>query len=1083
MQTRNPSSSYQQLPSSPSKITEKGRTSLTSPGLPPPPNIAKQAKGVQSGYSENLARSMTIDEMRQLHRHALNEAEAKQTELRLVLASRYRELVGSSDEVTKMRERAQELNELIHAIPELMEKLISTKVSEASEQLPDGGAKTRAESNFASAKENEENLRVRHSLANLPRLIYRALDRNDVYEAAVFLMDVFHTIAEQTNEYPLANTLNQVPRQMHRSQNLSSLVLPVVDKRFQAQIRMTFLHLQTLPAKIARISKRILCCSSSSGSDIDSKFGASMSASALSTLDLLDIRENRDRPVELLDLYFDCKAQLLQRLLNELTTSIGTNTNEEEASGANRASTAEQILSKIVLILQYDVILHPYQIFVLRQFFSPPSSTSISTPAVVMNSLPIFPVSMVQSRVTNFLSAHLPLIRTKVKSVLIEIAGTTASALGKIRQSLYDKTDGADSMLRLDSTGVCTWEEAVHSIVDVQSVLSSSHGANSPTTYSQDDRKSGKDRRFSLWSVLFSSTFSSLVNSLLTTSFHSVHSKVVSTLRLSLANAPKLAAMLPHEAYRNALYIASELDAALLRVSDDAHELLVHAEERVESERRLRQSLYVQTCEIMGRLICELRRMLHTADRNDAVRELIVGRLCHLLKFRLTALPTLLNPESSPSVLQSTSGMISLLELSSAFDLADDDDDGLITFQEALQAVDSAFSGTQFHGAEMVRETLLLALPSSRDQSTLGTQGARVSTPQDVTLNELILLLARGLCHEKSGQHSALGTIQESLDQIIGICFDRWAEEALQHVTNTFSFSVQRFVETASNYSESEFKRIYAHSLEPNSLVATDKAVVGNVSPHILSYIQGLSFALNHAVCPSDSLVPVPSSGYARSLGIDGKNISCLLDVFRWSLLSKGLSTAVAVLDEYVTLGIDENKSSFRQCGPTGLVQLKSDLSFLGKCFFKRNKYGFGRSVGEEKSERKLRALSKEVDGLVRRNCEKSILGKIEERHNHITEVCDLYLGSLLGQDETLAVPLGDVAAIQQTGSNHLFHAPLRSTCRFSLLTIQSDRSLSGVQARGKMKEKEENESQQESAGSGAMRAGLGFFSSMLKKN
>jgi Ca2+-binding EF-hand superfamily protein len=43
--------------------------------------------------------------------------------------------------------------------------------------------------------------------------------------------------------------------------------------------------------------------------------------------------------------------------------------------------------------------------------------------------------------------------------------------------------------------------------------------------------------------------------------------------------------------------------------------------------------------------------------------------------------------------------MITLLELQSAFDLADDNDDGLITFEEAMEAVDSAFSGTQFHGA------------------------------------------------------------------------------------------------------------------------------------------------------------------------------------------------------------------------------------------------------------------------------------------------------------------------------------------------------------------------------------------------
>ena len=105
-------------------------------------------------------------------------------------------------------------------------------------------------------------------------------------------------------------------------------------------------------------------------------------------------------------------------------------------------------------------------------------------------------------------------------------------------------------------------------------------------------------------------TFSSLVHSILSTSFHSVHRQVVATLCTSLANVPPFTSILPHEAYRNMLRIASELDIALKKVSDDAHEFLVHVEEREESERMLRQSLYVQTCEIMGQLLNELRRML-----------------------------------------------------------------------------------------------------------------------------------------------------------------------------------------------------------------------------------------------------------------------------------------------------------------------------------------------------------------------------------------------------------------------------------------------------------------------------------------
>ena len=1039
--------------------------------LPPPPNVTTQ-KQPQSNYAQSLARSMTIEEMRELHRRALSDAEAKQTELRLVLASRYRELVGSSDEVTKMRERALELHELVDALPGLMDKLIrSSEEPHQESKSQEGGDQ---EKNSAKGKV----LSLRRDLSNLPRLVHRALDKNDVHEATESLMQLFRLIAQQTVEYPLATAL------------ASGVVLAPVtteDSLLQAQMRMTFLHVQTLPAKINRISKYILNSAASFGLDDSAKYGAHKSASALSTLDLLDINQLRDRPVQLLDLYFDSKAKLLQSLLTKLTSSKSEK--EEEAADAS-AINAEDTLSKIVLVVQYDVILHSYQIFVLRNFPCLPNSTS--TAEAIMKSLPMFPPSVVQNKVSNFLASHLPLIRTRVKSVLVDIAGTTASALGKIRQSLYDKTDGVECMERLDGSGVCTWDEAVGGVVDVQQVLSSSHGVGGgPMGFVESiGGASPLDPKFSLWSVLFSNTFSSLVHSLLTTSFHSVHTKVVSTLRLSLANAPPLSSMLPHEAYRNTLHIASELDTALLKVSDDAHELLVHAEERVESERRLRQSLYVQTCEIIGRLICELRRMLMLPESLDAVKEFIVGRLCHLLKFRLTALPTLLDPNSSPAVIHGTSGMISLLELSSAFNLADDDDDGLITFQEAMEAVDSAFSGTQLHGAEMVRETLLLPAPGEKDR-TMVTSGVnpKAVTPQDVTLNELTLLLARGLRHDKTGHRSALGTIQESLDQITTACFQKWAKISLSSYETTLSSHLHDFIKVAATCSEDEYRRTYAHSEAPLTISTTPSATVCNISPHIIGFLLDMSFTLNRSICPSDSLLPVPSIEYAIAMGIDGKDIPTMMDTIRWSLLSQGLYSFASLLSEHVGTAIGENEISLRNSGPSGIAQLKNDLSFIQICFFERNAHGFGHRGSENDSKDILDKICEEVDILARDICNATVRSQIGDKHKHVLEVCDLFLSSLFGEGTSLSVPLGELGdlgsltGLSSSGANPLLHTPLPSSCRFPLLPIQADRTLSGVQARGKYKDKDETESRQDSVSGGAMRAGLGFFSSMLKKN
>jgi Vps51/Vps67 len=1131
-----------------------GGTGAASQSLPPPPNVQHHhsnartnsisSTGSSSGdgsgggggstnYAQTLARSMTIDEMRALHRKALKDAEAKETELRLVLASRYRELVGSSDEVTKMNERARELHDLVAALPGLMEKLVrqtTTTIEEEQKQQQleeEGKASHEDEVDNdvdAGRKTDSANaqavLELRQQLSNLPRQVHRGLDKGNVHGATTCLMELFRLIAQQTDAYPLATALAP-----HGSNDRLSSKVDSTDTLLEAQMRMTFLHVQTLPSKITKIAKHILLHSSGvkyaeglssvgetnrSGDkanvDVDPMYGAETSAAALSALDLLEIRLqgtaiDSNRSVELLDLYFDSKANLLQSLLNQLNTS--TLGQQQESGGPDAGSggkakamdgnsndNAEMILSKIVLILQYDIVLHPYQIFILRDF---PSQSKATTSSGIMKSLPMFPAPIVQAKVSKFLSAHLPLIRTKVKSVLVDIAGTTASALGKIRQSLYDKTDGVDCMERLNGNGVCTWDEAVSVIIDVPNVLAqsgiSSHGSTS--------REGGKVRSsgdFSLWGVLFSNTFSSLVHSLLTTSFHSVHARVVSTLRLSLGNAPPVSAILPHEAYRNTLHIATELDSALLKVSDDAHELLVHAEERVESERRLRQSLYVQTCEIMGRLICELRRMLLVSDNfNDAVKQLIVGRLCHLLKFRLTALPTLLDPDSSPAVLQGSTGMISLMELSSAFELADDNDDGLITFQEAMEAVDSAFSGTQFHGADMVQETLLLAGGKDRSAAPasgniFGTQTGGSSSQDVVTLNELTLLLARGIRHEQSGKHSALGTIQNSLDDIITTCMDRWATEVLNPSETKLSSSFQSFMAIACTCPEEEYRRLYASSDSLSAATPTSSSgpVVSNVSPHVVNFLLEISHTFNRSVCPSDSLIPVPSEEYALGMGIQGTDLSRMADLIRCALLSRGTEVAVNILQTHLQPALTGSGShTMKSSGPSGIAQLKNDLSFFETCFFVRNRYGFGGRSNEESLKSDLHKIIKTTDILVRRACDMNTLREIESKQEHVIEVCDLFLSSLLGEDTSSSVKMGDLndsSAMSRSSATPLYHAPITSSCRFPLLPIQADRTLSGVQARGKYKEKEENDSRSETVGGSAVRAGLGFFSSMLKK-
>ena len=964
---------------------------------------------------------MTIEEMRQLHNKALSDAEAKRTELRLVLASRYRELVGSSDEVTRMRERSEELHQLAHAIPQLMIKLVNSSKST-----------TLQESKDSSSFESDEDVSLRRDLAKLPRLIHRSLDKQDVYNAATSLIQLFSLVASHTDKFPLANALgNSV---LKSGVDLSPMI--------QAQLKMTYLHVETIPARTLRMAKTILLQAASN---------AQRSAAALCTLNLLQVP--KPGAVPLLDLYFDSKAKLLQSLLNQLVT---TNNNPLMSPSARRevvveTENAEAILSQIVAILQHDSILHPYQIFVLRHF----------------SDTPLVESDLVKTKASHFLAAHLPLIRTKVKSVLVSIAGTTASALGQIRQSLYDKTDGALSSMDEN------WQDAVSAVVDVKIVLS-----QQGTSKLVDET-----RKFSLWSALFSNTFSSLVHSLLTTSFQSVHVKVVSTLRTSLANAPPFSSMLPHEAYRNTLRIATDMNVALLKVSDDAHELLVHAEEREESERRLRQSLYVQTCEIMGRLVCELRRMLlhKSSATEDATKEFLVGRLCHLLKFRLTALADLLNPQHSPAVLGG-GGMITLLELQSAFDLADDNDDGLITFEEAMEAVDSAFSGTQFHGAEMIRETLLLA--NAKEDGTV--QSASALVPPNVTLQELALLSARGLTHEVAGPTSALGTIQHSLDDIIDSCFMEWATTALSSASTTLQTTLSDAIGNIGSTTEAEWQRIYggetqnlkefAEYMEQASIEEppSPPPMFGNVSPYIVGYFLSVASILNRSVCPSDSMA------------FDGG--SSMMATIRQSLLKQALRFLSFTIQGEVATAM-ESKKLGDGCA-SALIQFKLDFGFVQFCLFERNKHGFAWRQQDESEEvvsdckASLTKVTKDLDRLLMYVWASSSLeSSIAEKNCRVLEMSELYLNSLLGEAGPAVDVDMDVSMSGASNNNTVVLNPLPSSRRFGLLPIQeSDRSLAELQRRGSKYDKEAESRNTESIGGGVIGSGLGFFSSMLKK-
>ena len=140
----------------------------------------------------------------------------------------------------------------------------------------------------------------------------------------------------------------------------------------QTQLKMTYLMMERIPAKTIQMAKQILSqsasyyCSNDDKLGVDAEaeaisfnphLGAAKSAAALATLHLLSVtlsssssttKDNALTLLWLIDLYFESKAKLLHSQLQQLIV--------------DQTETAEDILSKIVLILQYDVILHPLSI-------------------------------------------------------------------------------------------------------------------------------------------------------------------------------------------------------------------------------------------------------------------------------------------------------------------------------------------------------------------------------------------------------------------------------------------------------------------------------------------------------------------------------------------------------------------------------------------------------------------------------------------------------------------------------------------------------------------------------------------------
>lgn len=1159
----------------------------SSPATPAVGGIGSNAamsSSTSTGTSNVAAfHTMTVDQLRELHARAVSEAEAKRTELKLVVTSRYKELVGSSDEVQTMQQCSRDLFDTVCSLVSLLDQ-VNTSYSQAlqvartqlpsAEVLSSSQQQQQQQKNFQGrqmtlAHSIQEKLMsfvdqptthfipyLRARLEVLNRRIHRALDNRNPHLSALALAESMtwvalydHCSSNSTGSnsntklrYPLARKLSLLDPQVFQD-SFYKLLQPCAPRKNESivdtantsdisheenvewqqrhylsiQIRLTYLQTQCLPMKAVKMALAVL---KSPKTNVDEKAGA------LATLPLLDpsfrsfsndsTTSAAAAASKILDLYFDSKSNLLSNLLDTLEEHHDSNNNDNPNTTTTTTTTNHteddalanlvQHLQTIVIVLQQDLILHPYTIFLEILSSSQPISGNITESSkskhrqVVPGGIVMeFDHKMVKAKCSRFLAAHLPMIANRLRTVLSSV--NTATHLATIRQVLYQQTNTEVDQDR--------WSKAVQAIVDLRVVLHAKSTATSSNSSDNTDTAANVISRswltttplltdgvtqqqqlsFSLWSILFSQTFDSLVENLLRQSCMSLHHNLISTLRRSISLAPSPSTRIkPHEAYRNCLNIVCTLDAALAQLTDDAWKL-VHTEERHVSSAALRQSLYTQTCEAMARLLCELRLLVSTSSyattnetkieqyqndeekevsaksSNDGVKELIVARLCFLLKYRLKSLQSLLDPASAPwydsiALISNRQHMITYEELQSAFDIADDDDDGILSLQEASDALEVAFSGSNLDGTKII-STL-------RHDMNL----SNAASASNVTLPELTLLIARNVKYEsnaisvasvsaqrvtgdrqqcKLSANYALKTIQQCLDSISQSCWDSWATIVLDSAgqelrTGSTSFWLKWDV------SWEEWLRLHEGGSDP--MVSNHYQLPSTVSSYLTSYVLAISMEFHRVICPRDFIPPVDTLREAEELGIrssSGQNLPpTLVALVRQALLRHAVKRIHGVFNSERI----KSSSAINMCSVPFLLQTLADVHFILYCL------GRCTTLLDEESLELLQQLRNIAFDIAVCLSPRMDVEKMRENLDMVLcpslySSCALFFSPLIEPDDQsqahrapsgvlgLVSPFGD--ALQPNMEGGVIGStltPLVSSRRFVLLPVQSDRQL-----------------------------------------
>ncbi|CAM9298517.1 unnamed protein product [Pylaiella littoralis] len=746
----------------------------------------------------------------------------KETELQLMVGSRYHELIESADSIVSMKETSTEVLGLLrnfpHACCTVLQQVPSTAFSRASDICH----------NVLYDKTAAKNIpEVIQLMLHAPAAMWAALDSNKVLEAASLVVRCRDGWVELSRSFSTG-----------------------VDPSVAAFLRCHVTYVEQFPRRIVLAASRILTCSSN------------MQETARALTALFQLQAPNDaNPLR-------CLLELLLRRRGGAVLAMLT-----RAAKVEKIRTVEEVLQAAVTTIQ-RTIMDVHAIFARRENARCLLEELAHSSCCGEGSLTL-PAHETRSLCTTWLSVLVPKFRACSERLLR--ASDDTNTLARIRGVLWKITHGesvcATSTTARAGSGEATWTEAASSVLDISAIGDGTHDGGQDVSSSLLD----------LWSLLFSRIFADLAEALLKESLicirKDVECRLDSILLAITGNETGLGsqeavggdyashrpqqthALMAHDILAAADTVVSQLTWEIRDLAKDACCLTERGDKSAADA--LKTSFYLLCVDMAAGLANHLRvalQEIHACIKSAAQQErrcpsyergiwnleddvgsfadagLVIGRVAWMLNGQSgRPLHSALTPPRCFA--ERLRGRIEEQQLEAAFVIADTNGDGVVDAEEAAEALQAVSFGAS---AALVLDPSLYS---------------------SFTLSEFFLFATRLLEEQQPCQH-----LTSCLGDLLAESLAVWAEWALEKTAVLLSEGCNALAILCSNPELTDELWRQAHGIWEDKTIELDRddgdGIVETlhcpimISPAILCYIEGVAAGLSRILSTADLAEP-----------------------------------------------------------------------------------------------------------------------------------------------------------------------------------------------------------------------------------